>query len=99
MLLKNLSYPEKPFGQYHQNSRDSKYFGFVERKVIVGKAKGVIGSFDITDEYQPRFKLIIEPIILIIFLSSHKIWLVKILARPTFTITYLFYPKSPRFRP
>jgi signal peptidase I len=43
-------------GDNRDNSRDSRYFGFVERKVIVGKAKGVIGSFDITDKYQPRFK-------------------------------------------
>ena len=43
-------------GDNRDNSRDSRYFGFVERKSIVGKAKGVISSFDITDKYQPRFK-------------------------------------------
>ena len=43
-------------GDNRDNSRDSRYFGFVERESIVGKAKGVIGSFDITDKYQPRFK-------------------------------------------
>ena len=43
-------------GDNRDNSKDSRYFGFVERKVIVGKAKGVISSFDITDKYQPRFK-------------------------------------------
>lgn len=42
-------------GDNRDNSRDSRIFGFVERKLIVGKAKGVIGSFDITDKYQPRF--------------------------------------------
>jgi signal peptidase I len=42
-------------GDNRDNSRDSRSFGFVERKLIVGKAKGVIGSFDITDKYQPRF--------------------------------------------
>jgi signal peptidase I len=42
-------------GDNRDNSRDSRYFGFVDRKSIVGKAKGVIGSFDITDKFQPRF--------------------------------------------
>ncbi|MBA7600634.1 Signal peptidase I T [subsurface metagenome] len=42
-------------GDNRDVSRDSRSFGFVERKLIVGKAKGVIGSFDITDKYQPRF--------------------------------------------
>jgi signal peptidase I len=41
-------------GDNRDNSRDSRYFGFVDRESIVGKAKGVIGSFDITDKYQPR---------------------------------------------
>ncbi len=43
-------------GDNRDNSKDSRYFGFVERKSIIGKAKGVITSFDITDKYQPRFK-------------------------------------------
>ena len=42
-------------GDNRDSSRDSRYFGFVDRESIVGKAKGVIGSFDITDKYQPRF--------------------------------------------
>lgn len=43
-------------GDNRDNSRDSRYFGFVDREVIVGKARGVIISFDITDKYQPRFR-------------------------------------------
>ena len=43
-------------GDNRDNSRDSRYFGFVERKSIIGKVKGIISSFDITDKYQPRFK-------------------------------------------
>jgi signal peptidase I len=43
-------------GDNRDNSRDSRYFGFVERPAIIGKAKGIILSFDITDKFQPRFK-------------------------------------------
>ncbi|MHC4086960.1 MAG: signal peptidase I [Planctomycetota bacterium] len=43
-------------GDNRDNSRDSRYFGFVQRQAIVGKARGVIVSFDITDNYQPRLK-------------------------------------------
>ena len=41
-------------GDNRDNSRDSRYFGFVEGKAIVGKAKAVIVSFDTVDKYQPR---------------------------------------------
>jgi signal peptidase I len=43
-------------GDNRDRSRDSRYFGFVDREQIVGKAKGVIGSFDITDKFQPRIR-------------------------------------------
>jgi len=43
-------------GDNRDSSRDSRYFGFVERKTIVGKAMGVILSFDITDKLQPRLR-------------------------------------------
>jgi signal peptidase I len=43
-------------GDNRDGSRDSRYFGFVDRRLIVGKAKGVIGSIDITDKFLPRFK-------------------------------------------
>ncbi|MFH1719093.1 MAG: signal peptidase I, partial [Planctomycetota bacterium] len=41
-------------GDNRDNSRDSRFFGFVKRDQIVGQAKVVIGSLDITDKYQPR---------------------------------------------
>jgi signal peptidase I len=43
-------------GDNRDNSKDSRYFGLVERRLIIGKATGVITSFDITDKYQPRLK-------------------------------------------
>jgi len=43
-------------GDNRDNSKDSRHFGFVQRRTIVGKATGVIVSFDITDNYQPRLK-------------------------------------------
>jgi len=43
-------------GDNRDNSKDSRYFGFVDREQIVGKAKAVIGSLDITDKYQPRLR-------------------------------------------
>lgn len=49
-------------GDNRDNSRDSRFFGFVERQQIVGKAKGVIGSLDITDKYQPRLKRFFTPL-------------------------------------
>lgn len=49
-------------GDNRDKSKDSRYFGFVERKAIVGKAKAVIISFDITDKYQPRLKRFLAPL-------------------------------------
>ncbi len=49
-------------GDNRDNSKDSRYFGFVERKSIIGKAKVVITSFDITDKYQPRFNRFFAPL-------------------------------------
>ena len=43
-------------GDNRDGSKDSRYFGFVERNLIVGRAKGVIGSFDITGNFLPRFE-------------------------------------------
>jgi len=49
-------------GDNRDSSRDSRFFGFVDRAQIVGKAKGVIGSFDITDKYQPRLNRFFAPL-------------------------------------
>ena len=49
-----------PEGQYfimgdsRDNSRDSRWFGFVPRRNIVGRAVGIAASFNIKDKYQPR---------------------------------------------
>jgi signal peptidase I len=49
-------------GDNRDLSKDSRTFGFVERRSIVGKAKAVILSFDITDKYQPRTKRFFKPL-------------------------------------
>jgi signal peptidase I len=41
-------------GDNRDISRDSRYFGFVPRRAILGKAQAILLSFDITDKYQPR---------------------------------------------
>ena len=57
-----------PDGQYflmgdnRDGSRDSRFFGFVERESIIGRVKGIIISFDITDKYQPRFTRFLSPL-------------------------------------
>ena len=43
-------------GDSRDNSFDSRYFGFVERKSIVGKANRVVLSFDKNHSYIPRVK-------------------------------------------
>jgi signal peptidase I len=43
-------------GDNRDNSADSRYFGFVERSCIVGKASIIVLSFDNTDRYQPRWE-------------------------------------------
>jgi signal peptidase I len=43
-------------GDSRDNSFDSRYFGFVERKQIVGRSRGVLLSFDKNHRYVPRVK-------------------------------------------
>jgi signal peptidase I len=49
-------------GDNRDLSRDSRYFGLVPRDSIVGKARAVIVSFDITDRYQPRLGRFFSPL-------------------------------------
>jgi len=43
-------------GDNRDNSADSRYFGFVERKRILGRAAAVVISLDIENYYQPRWE-------------------------------------------
>ncbi len=49
-------------GDNRDVSQDSRFFGFVERKRILGRVKGVIGSIDITDKFQPRLSRFFAPL-------------------------------------
>lgn len=50
-----------PAGQYfmmgdnRDNSRDSRYFGFVQRHQIVGRAVGIVASLDLNHHWTPRW--------------------------------------------
>ncbi|MGA3086829.1 MAG: signal peptidase I [Thermodesulfobacteriota bacterium] len=43
-------------GDNRDNSADSRYFGFVERKQILGRATAVVISLDLDHHYQPRWE-------------------------------------------
>jgi signal peptidase I len=43
-------------GDNRDNSADSRYFGFVDRSLIVGQATSVVISLDINHKYQPRWE-------------------------------------------
>ncbi len=42
-------------GDNRDNSADSRYFGFVDRDLIVGRATAVVMSLDAQNHYQPRW--------------------------------------------
>jgi signal peptidase I len=42
-------------GDNRDNSRDSRYFGYVDRELIVGRALAVVVSLDPTHSYSPRW--------------------------------------------
>ena len=42
-------------GDNRDNSADSRYFGFVDRKEILGRATAIVISLDLQHYYQPRW--------------------------------------------
>lgn len=50
-------------GDNRDNSGDSRYFGLVPRKQIVGRAERVIVSWDSEDYYKPRFERFLQNLV------------------------------------
>lgn len=61
LAMRNFPEVEVPAGQYfvmgdsRDNSKDSRFFGFVPREQIVGRADGILASMDKNHGYVPRF--------------------------------------------
>ncbi|MFC1885314.1 signal peptidase I [Thermodesulfobacteriota bacterium] len=54
-----VTIPEEKYfmmGDNRDNSADSRYFGFVERSLVVGHATSVVISLDINNGYEPRWE-------------------------------------------
>jgi signal peptidase I len=49
-------------GDNRDVSRDSRYFGVVPRESILGRARAVVLSFDLTDKCQPRLGRFLHPL-------------------------------------
>jgi signal peptidase I len=49
-------------GDNRDNSFDSRYFGFVPRDCIVGRAVGIVASLDINHHWQPRWNRFLTPL-------------------------------------
>jgi len=49
-------------GDNRDNSFDSRYFGFVPRDCIVGRAVGIVASLDINRHWQPRWSRFLTPL-------------------------------------
>ncbi|CZL27169.1 signal peptidase I [Legionella pneumophila] len=61
-----IKVPEGEFlmlGDNRDGSADSRYFGFVPRKQIVGRAERVIISWDKEDFYKPRFERFLQKLV------------------------------------